>query len=114
MHLASDKARADVIRARVVDISAELKTKSAEHAQAKEQLRIKSESNSALDKSSKALFEVEVQFDSLGKTRKRYQDDLDNLKANLNEIAGSLSRACNFARCPAKPTLNNLQAPPRT
>lgn len=88
--LAREKGHADKLRTQTSDMNAAIAKKEVEYQEAKKLYEALARSNRKFEEGATKFREIYVKVESLEKERQKYQEELAELRPNVQEIPGML------------------------
>ena len=92
--MAREKGHADKLRTRISDMNAAIAKKEVEYQEAKKLYEALARSNRKFEEGATKFREIYIKVESLEKERQKYQEELAELRPNVQEIPGTLLALC--------------------
>ena len=92
--VAREKGHADKLRTKISDMNAAIAKKEVEHQEAKKMYEVLARSNRKFEEGAIKFREIYIRVDNLEKERQKYQEELAELRPNVQEIPGTLLAFC--------------------
>lgn len=89
--LAREKGHADKLKARISDMNASIATKEGDYQEAKKLYEALARSNRKFEEGATKFREIYLRVGSLEKEKQKYQEELAELRPNVQETRGTLS-----------------------
>ena len=89
--LAREKGHADKLKARISDMNANIATKEGDYQEAKRLYEALARSNRKFEEGATKFREIYLRADHLEKEKQKYQEELAELRPNVQETDGTLS-----------------------
>ena len=93
--VAREKGHADKLRSQISDMNAAIAKKEVEYQEAKKLYEALARSNRKFEEGATKFREIFVKVGSLEKQRQNYQEELAELRPNVQEVNGTLLIFCN-------------------
>jgi DNA repair protein RAD50 len=89
--LAREKGHADKLKARISDMNANIATKEGDYQEAKRLYEALARSNRKFEEGATKFREIYLRVENLEKEKQKYQEELAELRPNVQETDGALS-----------------------